>query len=251
MPDNSSSDSPRVALVTGAARRIGASIARSLHAAGMNIVIHYHTSRNEAQALQSELNAERPESVILIQTDLAQQQKLASLIREAAAAWQRLDVVVNNASVFYPTPIFSTTEKEWDELMLSNLKAPFFICQAAAEQLREQRGCIINILDIHHDRPLKNHAVYCIAKAGLAMLTKSLARELGPDVRVNAVAPGSILWPENDMDDVTRQRILSRTVLKRQGLPEDIATAVRYLALDADYITGQIIAVDGGRTLSN
>lgn len=241
----------KVVLITGAAHRIGAAIARNLHAEGMNIVIHYRNSREKARALQDELNRNRENSVVLIQADLHQTQKLKPVIREAINSWGRLDVLVNNASSFYPTPLSSANEDQWNDLLGSNLKAPFFLCQAAADSLRQTRGCIVNIVDIHHERPLKNHAIYSIAKAGLAMLTKAMARELGPEIRVNGVSPGAILWPENDMDDVTKQRIISRTVLKRQGEPGDIASAVKYLIADANYMSGQILAVDGGRTLSN
>lgn len=241
----------KVALVTGAAHRIGATIARLLHAEGMNLVIHYRQSRDAAQRLQAELNDSRAESCVLIQADLHETAKINEMVRESIKAWKRLDVVVNNASSFYPTPLGKIDEKAWDDLVGSNLKAPLFLCQAAAPHLKQSRGCIINIVDIHAERPLKNYPVYSIAKAGLAMLTRSMARELGPEVRVNAVAPGAILWPEHDMDDLTKQRIISGTALKRQGSPDDIARAVRFLIKDADYMSGQILTVDGGRTLAN
>jgi pteridine reductase len=242
--------SNKVALITGAAHRIGATVARTLHAEGMNIIIHYRGSREGAQALQKELNGIRPESVVLVQADLLETKKLTSLAKEAHKAWGRLDVLINNASTFYPTPVGKIDEKQWDDLMGSNLKAPLFLSQAVAPHLKASRGCIVNIVDIHADRPLKNYPVYSMAKAGLAMLTKSLAGELGPEVRVNAVAPGAILWPEHDMDEVTKQRIISRTFLKRQGEPTDIAKAIRFLVLDAPYVSGQILAVDGGRSLN-
>ena len=241
----------KVLLVTGASQRIGESIVRLMHAEGMNIILHYRHSRSDAQKIQQELNAEREDSVILIQADLSETNKISEMIREAVKGWGRIDAIVNNASSFYPTPIGDIDEKAWDDLINSNLKAPLFLSQAAAPYLKQQQGCIVNIVDIHADRPLKNHTVYCVAKAGLAMLTKSLARELAPEVRVNAIAPGAILWPENDIDDVTKKRILSNTVLKRQGSADDIATTVRFLIKEANYITGQILAVDGGRTLSN
>ncbi len=241
----------KVLLVTGASQRIGESIVRLMHAEGMNIILHYRHSRSDAQKIQQELNAEREDSVILIQADLSETNKISEMIREAVKGWGRIDAIVNNASSFYPTPIGDIDEKAWDDLINSNLKAPLFLSQAAAPYLKQQQGCIVNIVDIHADRPLKNHTVYCVAKAGLAMLTKSLARELAPEVRVNAIAPGAILWPENDIDDVTKKRILSNTVLKRQGSADDIATTVRFLINEANYITGQILAVDGGRTLSN
>jgi pteridine reductase len=241
----------KVVLITGAAHRIGATTARVLHAQGANLVLHYRSSRKGAQALQAELHEKRPESVVLIQADLLDTAKLPSLVREAHAAWGRLDVLINNASTFYPTPIGSVTEQNWDELVGSNLKAPFFLAQAAAPHLTRERGCIVNIVDIHADRPLKEHPVYSMAKAGLAMMTKSLACELGPAVRVNGIAPGAILWPENDMDDLTKQRIISRTFLKRQGSPEDIAKAALFLIRDAQYTSGHILTVDGGRSLNS
>ena len=241
----------KVVLVTGASHRIGATIVRLLHAEGMNVILHYRHSREAAQKIQQELNELREESVILIQADLHETAKISEMVREAIKGWGRLDVVINNASSFYPTPIGKIDEKVWDDLIGSNLKAPLFLCQAAAPYLKQQQGNIINIVDIHADRPLKEHTIYSIAKAGLVMLTKSMARELGPDVRVNAVAPGAILWPENDIDDVTKKRILSGTVLKRQGCPDDIARAVRFLIKEANYMSGQVLTVDGGRTLSN
>ena len=241
----------KVVLVTGASQRIGEHIVRLLHAEGMNIILHYRRSRDAAQKIQQELNSQRENSVILIQADLGETNKISEMIREAVKGWGRIDAIVNNASSFYPTPVGTIDEKAWDDLVNSNLKAPLFLCQAAAPYLKQQHGCIVNIVDIHADRPLKNHTVYCIAKAGLVMLTKSLARELAPEVRVNAIAPGAILWPDNDIDDVTKKRIVSGTVLKRQGTADDIASTVRFLIKEANYITGQVLAVDGGRTLSN
>ncbi len=240
----------KVVLITGAAHRIGAVTARYLHQHGMNIVLHYRSSRKAAQQLQDELNAERENSVMLIQADLHATNGLHTLVEEAVKAWGRLDVLINNASTFYPTPIGKANENQWDDLMGSNLKAPFFLSQAAAPYLKKQQGCIVNIVDIHAERPLKNFPIYSMAKAGLVMMTKSLAAELGPDVRVNGVAPGAILWPEN-LDEVAQQRIVSRTFLKRQGEPRDIAKAIHYLVTAADYVTGQIIAVDGGRSLNS
>ena len=240
----------KVALITGAAHRIGARTAKRLHRSGMNIVLHYRSSRKAAQALQQILNDERENSVVLIQADLHATAGLNTLVEEAVKALGRLDVLINNASSFYPTPIGKVSEDQWDDLMGSNLKAPFFLSQAAAPHLKKQSGCIVNIVDIHAERPLKNYPVYSMAKAGLVMMTKSLACELGPKVRVNGVAPGAILWPEN-MDEVTQQRIVSRTFLKRQGEPDDIARAIEYLVNDANYVTGQILAVDGGRSLNS
>jgi pteridine reductase len=241
----------KVALITGAAHRIGATIARTLHAEGMNIVVHYRQSREGAQKLQAELNGIRAESCVLIQANLHETRKITEMVREATKAWGRIDAIINNASSFYPTPMGKIDETAWDDLIGSNLKAPLFLCQAAAPQLKKNHGCIVNIVDIHAERPLKQHPVYSIAKAGLVMLTKSMARELGPEVRANAIAPGAILWPENAMDELTKQRIISGTTLKRQGEPQDIANAVRFLVKDANYMSGQVITVDGGRTLGN
>lgn len=247
-PDNSSNS--KVALITGAAHRIGATTAKLLHENGMNIVLHYRGSREQAQALQKELNDKRKDSVILIQADLHITNGLSALIEESVKAWGHLDVLINNASSFYPTEINKATENQWDDLMGSNLKAPFFLSQAAAPHLKKSKGCIINIVDIHAERPLKTFPIYSMAKAGLAMMTKSLACELGPEIRVNGVAPGAILWPEN-LDEVAQQRIVSRTFLKRQGEPADISKTILYLIENADYVTGQIIAVDGGRSLNS
>ncbi len=250
MQDNTGELTGKVALLTGAAQRVGAVIAETLHAQGMRLVVHYRQSKQAAHALQEKLNAVRPDSVALVQADLLDTAKITRMVQEAVKTWGRLDVVVNNASSFYPTPVGAVTEAQWDDLLGSNLKAPFFVAQAAARALAEQHGCIINLVDIHGERPLKSYPVYSAAKAGLIMLTKALARELGPQVRVNAVAPGAILWPE-DMDDVTKQRIVSRVILKRQGQPSDIATTVLFLIRDAQYITGQVITVDGGRSISS
>lgn len=240
----------KVVLITGAAHRIGAVTARLLHGAGANIVLHYRDSRKGALALQEELNATRGNSVVLVQADLLRTEKLTALVREAREAWDRLDVLINNASTFYPTPVGGVDESQWEDLIGTNLKAPFFLAQAAAPHLRRHRGCIVNIVDIHGDRPLKGHPVYSVAKGGLVMLTKALAGELGPEIRVNAIAPGAILWPDTEMDEVTKQRIISRTFLKRQGTPNDIAKAALFLIRDADYISGQVITVDGGRSLN-
>ncbi|HGX92878.1 MAG TPA: pteridine reductase [Candidatus Tenderia sp.] len=240
----------KVALITGAAHRIGAEMARQLHQAGINIALHYRHSQQPAETLAAELNGKRPDSAILIQADLLDTPTLADVVTQASQAWQRLDILINNASTFYPTEIGAATEAHWDDLMGSNLKAPFFLAQAAAAELTRQQGCIINIIDIHSQRPMKGYPIYSAAKAGLAMLTMSLARELGPEVRVNGVAPGAILWPEHELDQQAKNDILDRTVLKRQGSAADIAKAALFLIQDADYISGQIINVDGGRTLS-
>jgi len=239
----------KVVLITGGAQRVGAMTARLLHAAGANLLLHYRNSRQQALALQTELHEQRENSVILIQADLLDTVKLKGLVSQSIEQWGRLDILVNNASSFYPTPMGTVTEKDWDDLIGSNMKAPFFLSQAAAPHLEKQKGCIINIVDIHAQRPMAGHSVYNMAKAGLAMLVKTLAFELGPHIRVNGVAPGAIMWPAQEMDDITRQRIVSRTYLKRKGSAEDIAKTVLFLASNADYITGQIIAVDGGRSL--
>ena len=239
----------KVALITGGAQRVGAMTARLLHAAGANLVLHYRSSRQQALDLQSELNALRKNSVILVQADLLETIKLKAIIKSCIEQWGRLDILINNASSFYPTPIGKVSESDWDDLIGSNMKAPFFLSQAAAPYLEQQKGCIISIVDIHAERPMEGHSVYNMAKAGLAMLVKTLAFELGPKVRVNGVAPGAIMWPDNDMDELTKQRIVSRTYLKRKGSAQDIARTVLFLAAHADYISGQIIAVDGGRSL--
>ncbi|MFQ5488122.1 MAG: pteridine reductase [Gammaproteobacteria bacterium] len=241
----------RVALITGAARRVGAVIAETLHQQGMNLVLHYRSSGTEAEALCERLNQARPASAITLACDLHDTARLPSLAAQATAQWGRLDALVNNASTFYPTPVGKITGQHWDDLLGSNLKAPLFLSQAVAGPLGEQGGCIVNITDIHAQRPLKSYPVYSIAKAGLVMLTRSLARELGPEIRVNAVAPGAIMWPEQEMDEIVKQRIITRTALKRQGQPADVARAVLFLIRDADYISGEVIAVDGGRLLGD
>jgi pteridine reductase len=241
----------KVVLITGAARRVGAAIARRLHGAGAKVVVHYHRSEREAQSLRDELNAIRTDSVALIQADLLNLSGLAEMIRNTVARFDRLDVLVNNASTFHATPVGEIAESDWDSLVGTNVKAPLFLSQAAAPYLRKAMGCIVNITDIHAERPLKNYVVYSLAKSALAGLTLSLARELGPEIRVNAVAPGPILWPEDDsFDELARQRVISHTLLKRAGEPEDIARSVLFLVADAPYVTGQIIAVDGGRSIN-
>ena len=214
----------------------------------MNLVLHYHRSEAEACALRDALNGLRKDSATLVQMDLRETAALAAAVDQAAAHWDRLDVLVNNASNFYPTPLGTVSEAHWDDLLSANLKAPFFLSQAAAPHLKAQRGCIVNIADIHGERPLKNYPVYSIAKAGLTMQTRALARELGPDVRVNAVAPGAILWPERALDEDAKRRIIARTALQRCGDPLDVARAVVFL-VEAGYVTGQVITVDGGRSL--
>ena len=239
----------KVALITGAANRIGAEIARTLHAAGADVVLHYRRSARAADELKRALEAGRPESAILAQADLLDPGALPRVAGLAVEQYGRLDVLVNNASAFYRTPLAEATAGQWDELMGSNLRAPFFLAQAAAPHLRRTGGCIVNLVDIHAERPLKDHPVYSIAKAGNAMMVKALARELGPEVRVNGVAPGAILWPEQGMSEDAKQQILDRTALKRPGSPADIARTVLFLVRDAPYITGQVIAVDGGRNI--
>ena len=239
----------RVALITGAAHRIGAAIARRLHDCGMNLVLHYRNSHTEAAALRDELLARRAESVHLIQADLLDTGSRSAIVEEAHGAWNQLDALVNNASSFYPKPVGPVTLEQWEDLLGTNLRAPFFLSQAAAHWLRGEGGVIVNIVDIHADRPLKEHPAYSIAKAGLVMLTKALARELGPTIRVNAVAPGVILWPERGTSEEERRKIISSTLLQRQGTPDDIARAVLFLIRDADYMSGQVLTVDGGRTI--
>lgn len=246
--DHSSS---RVALITGSAKRIGAELVRRLHAEGLRVILHYNGSQSAAMAIADELNAIRKDSVTIIQFNLLDVSQLETFAKQIVNIWGRLDVLVNNASTFYPTQMDDISLDAWNELIGVNLQAPLFLSKALAPSLSKQKGCIINIVDIHSDRPLKGYTVYCIAKAGLGMLTKSLARELAPDVRVNGVSPGAILWPEVKDYEPMHQEIIDRTALKREGNPTDIADTVWFLADSANYITGQIIAVDGGRTLSN
>lgn len=243
------SSTPAVALITGGAHRIGAEIARTLHRSGLDIALHYRSSQDAAELLKRELEQQRPDSVFLVRGDLCQLAELEEVARQVREWRKRLDLLVNNASLFYPTPLEQASEAQWEELMGTNLKAPFFLSRALAPLLRQWRGAIINLVDIHAERPLEQHSVYSMAKAGNAMMVKSLARELGPDIRVNGVAPGAILWPEQELSEEARQKILSRTQLGRSGTPADIALTVRFLALEAPYITGQIITVDGGRSV--
>jgi pteridine reductase len=238
-----------VALITGAARRIGAAIARTLHAQGANVAIHYRESGDAANAVAEDLNAMRADSAATFAADLNDLASLNHLVDDVCAWRSRLDILVNNASSFYPTPIGEITEDQWNDLIGTNLKAPLFLSQAALPALREASGVIINIVDVHSQRPLRNHTVYGPAKAGLAMLTCSLAKDLAPQVRVNGVSPGAILWPENGMSGATRDAILEQVPLGRPGTPDDVANAVLFLAKDADYVTGQIIAIDGGRSI--
>lgn len=240
----------KTVLVTGAARRVGAEIARTLHAEGASLALHYRGSADAAKALVAELNAARPGSALAFQADLLETDYLPRLVEEVVRHFGRLDALVNNASSFYATPIGSIGEREWHDLIGTNLKAPLFLAQAAAPHLAAARGAIVNITDIHDARPLKNYPLYCVAKAGLTGLTRALALELGPHVRVNGVAPGPILWPEDGSFDAAAQAsVVSRTLLKRCGDPADIARTVLFLIADAPFITGQILAVDGGRSV--
>ena len=246
-----SPDAP-VALITGSARRIGAAIVEELHDRGLRTLIHYRNSGAEAEALAARLNAKRPASAAILQADLNSMSETETLARDAVVQWGRMDLLVNNASSFYPTPLAEADEAAWEDLMASNLKAPFFLVRHLAPALREQGGGIVNIVDIYAERPMPAHPIYTAAKAGLVALTKALARDLAPAIRVNAVAPGAILWPD-DMADTTPeedQRYLQRVPLKRKGEPGDIARAVAFRACEAPYVTGQILQIDGGRSLN-
>lgn len=238
-----------VALITGSAKRVGAAIARSLHADGYDVALHYRDSGAEMQTLIAELEVARAGSTLALQADLAEFDRLAEIVAGTVGRFGRLDALVNNASAYYATPIGSVTPQQWDELFASNARAPFFLAQAAAPHLKASGGAIVNLVDIYAQRPLAGHSVYCMAKAALAMMTQSLARELGPEVRVNAVAPGNVLWSENPVKAETLDIVRERTALQRQGSPEDIVSAVRWLLTGNRYITGQIVAIDGGRSV--
>jgi pteridine reductase len=242
----------KVVLVTGGAKRVGAAISRRLHAAGAAIAVHYRFSKDEAQALVSELNGLRPHSASSIQTDLLLTHNLPHLVQKTVQQFGRLDALINNASSFYPSPLGEIADAQWDDLIGTNLKAPLFLAQAVAGELRRNHGSIVNIVDIHAERPMYGHLLYSVAKSGLSGLTRALAQELAPFVRVNAVAPGVILWPEGTEwnDEERRRNIVAHTLLKREGEPDDIAKAVQFLLQDAPYVTGQIIAVDGGRSIN-
>ena len=240
----------KIALITGGARRVGAAIARELHAAGANVVIHHHRSIDAAQKLCAALEQSRPNSTLRLSADLLDIASLSMLVEETRRHFGQLDILVNNASTFYPTPVGEITLEHWDDLIGSNLKAPLFLSQAAAPALRMSNGLILNIVDIHGMLPLRRYPTYSIAKAGLIMLTKSLARELGPHVRVNAIAPGPVMWPADGVADTALQeKIIDRTALKRSGSAMDIARTALFFAADAPFITGQIMAVDGGRSV--
>jgi pteridine reductase len=239
----------KCALITGAARRIGAAITEMLHDHGANVAIHFRGSESDAAELCARLNQRRAESAHIFHADLAADGSPAALI-DAVVDWSgQLDILINNASSFYPTPLGTITEDQWLELIGSNLKAPLFLSQAAMPHLRSSHGVIVNIIDIHAKRPLRDHVVYGAAKAGLAMLTRSLAKDLAPEIRVNGVAPGAIEWPENGMTDAIKKKIIEQIPLGRTGDPVDIARCVLFLVRDATYSTGQIIAIDGGRSL--
>jgi pteridine reductase len=243
-------DSKPVALVTGAARRVGAVIARTLHTAGYDLVLHHRRSVSQASGLQAELERARPGSTLVLQAELSEFDRLPELIAHTIGRFGRLDALVNNASAFYPTPVGVVTPAMWDDLFAANARAPFFLSQAAVPHLKASQGAIVNLVDIYAERPLKHHTVYVMAKAALAMMTMSLARELGPEIRVNGVSPGAVLWPEQGKSSQEKAALLQSTALEREGRPEDVAEAVRWLLLEARYTTGQIIRVDGGRALN-
>ena len=238
----------KTALITGAAKRIGAAIAEHLHKAGMNIIIHYNTSEKEAHELARNLNENRHDSATTVQANLEHKENYVTLIDAALEFKDGIDVLINNASTFYPTSLETLNDKQWNELINTNLKAPLFLSQLAAKSLRSNKGCIINITDIYANQALITYPIYCVSKAGLVMLTQSLAKELAPAIRVNAISPGAITW-HDEMDDEAKQTILNQTAMKRTGNMEDIAKAVLFLIKDADYITGQVLNIDGGRTL--
>ena len=241
-----------VALITGAARRIGAAIASMLHSKGYRIIIHYHHSATEAEALCAQFNRTRKNSAHTLQANLMDTDSVQKLAHHSIARWGQVNTLVNNASSFYPTPLASANENQWDDLIGSNVKGPYFLCQALGETLKKQRGSIVNIADIHAQQPLKNHTIYCIAKAGNRMLTRAIAQELAPAVRVNGIAPGVILWPEKKSENNEENKInLIKTIpLQRMGSSEDVANVAAFLITDAHYISGQIISVDGGKHLN-
>lgn len=243
-----STDHP-VVLITGAARRVGAQIARTLHGANYDVALHYRHSQTEMDALVDELDAARPNGTFVVQAELADVISLIGIVEKCTLRFGRLDAIVNNASAFFPTPIGEATPSQWDELFASNARAPFFLAQSAAPALKKAHGAIVNIVDIYAERALPRHPIYTMAKAALVAMTRSLARELAPEVRVNAVAPGAILWPENGANYTNQDDVLARTPLKRTGTPEEIAKAVLFLIRDATFTTGEILKVDGGRSL--
>ena len=240
----------RFVLVTGAARRIGACIAETLHERGCDVFLHYNSSGEAVGRLAEKLNGRRPGSASIVQADLGNDQEISRLVEKVKSTTSHLDLLVNNASRFFPTNVGNTTMQQWDDLMDSNLRGPYFLVQSLLQELSAAAGSVVNLVDIHAVKPMHNHAVYCMAKAGLQMMTLALAKDLGPGIRVNGVAPGAILWPEQEDSTEYQQQILSKVVMGRSGTPEDIASAVVYLGLDAPYVTGQILAVDGGRSLN-
>ena len=250
MKDRDVSLAGKTVLITGGARRVGAEIGRTLHGAGANLVVHYRKSANEVAELADALNGSRAKSVVTFQADLLDMGKLPALVEFAVRSFGSLDVLVNNASTFYPTKIGEITPQAWDDLLGTNLKVPMLLSQAAAPELKKSSGLILNIVDIHALRPLRDYTVYCTAKAGLHMLTRSLAKELGPEVRVNGISPGPVLWPESGGDEAARAKIIQRTILQKMGTPEDIARTALFFASQAPFITGQILAVDGGRSVA-
>ena len=239
-----------VALITGSARRIGAAIARRLHAEGFDLALHYRRSAEDVRALAAELERARPDSVLALRAELDDFDRLPELVAGTVGRFGRLDALVNNASTFHPPPIGTATPAQWDALFASNARAPFFLAQAAAPHLKAARGAIVNLVDIYAERPLPQHTLYCMAKAALVMATRSLALELAPEVRVNAIAPGAVLWAENESGDAHQQALLARTPLARIGSPEEIAEAVHWLLRGATYTTGQVLPLDGGRMLA-
>jgi pteridine reductase len=248
--DRDGSLTGKTVLITGGARRVGAAIGRALHGAGANLVIHFRKSADDVSKLAGELNAARARSVVTFQADLLDTARLPALVEFAVSSFGSLDVLVNNASTFYPTKIGEITPAAWDDLMGTNLKAPMFLSQAAAPALKKSHGLILNLVDIHALRPLRHHTLYCAAKAGLHMLTRSLAKELGPEIRVNGISPGPVMWPEHGADEAARAKIIQRTILQKMGTPEDIARTALFFATQAPFITGQILAVDGGRSVA-
>ena len=241
-----------VVLITGAAHRLGAHTARHLHQRGWNLVIHYRSREADANTLRDELNDIRPDSAVIIQADLSHPGQTKTLANQAISAWGRLDGLVNNASVFYPNPTPEASADDWDTIMNTNLRAPFFLGQACLPALKKSRGAIVNMIDIYSQRPLADHPLYCASKSGLASLTLSWAKDLAPEVRVNGISPGAILWPEGDaaIDENYQQSILAKTPLARTGAPDDIAGAIAFFLCDAPFVTGQILSVDGGRSLN-
>lgn len=240
-----------VALITGSAKRVGAHLIKRLHDNGYNIILHYHRSKKEADNLTNQLNQKLPNSAYAIKANLTKHNDVIQLAQKAQQCWQRIDVLINNASSFYPTTFGQVTEQQWDDLNASNAKGAFFLTQRLSYSLKKNNGCVINIVDIYAKAPIKNYSAYCAAKAALLSLNKSLALELAPHIRVNGIAPGPVLWPEDDSRDSEAHTkfIQEQTALKREGSPQDIANTVLFLLHHANYMTGQTISVDGGRSL--